>query len=427
MEKHTELLRILENEVKPSYGCSGPIGAAIAACEAANAVGGKIKSINALIDKDMCTKNSDVGIPPVGIKGMRNALLIGALCGKTGKGLDVLADTTNEEIGSRLQGAGDITVTVSPDWECEAIGVYTDVSVETDQGIGRAIVAKSHSNLVYLEANGNIIINKPHDRNTVLDESNDPVSKYLVSDLYEFSDSADITELEFLREAIEMNKQLSEYGLNDEHDNCVFGKSLLKQSGDDFVKKAKAITAAAAEARMNGGALPAMSCATSGNAGITASMPLYSIADSKGIGEEKLLRALALAYLVTISVKNKIGRHSAMCACVCGAAPGVAAGTAYLLGGDENVIHTAIQNTLVNIFGVLCDGARQACALKLSSAAATAIDGALMSLDGISAAADEGILGRNADESIAFLGDFARNGMKLTDLMLCRALYAKHF
>ena len=116
-----------------------------------------------------------------------------------------------------------------------------------------------------------------------------------------------------------------------------------------------------------------------------------------------------------------------MCACVCGAAPGVAAGTAFLLGGNAGAADKAVQNTLVNIFGVLCDGARRACALKLSSAAAMAVEAALMALDGTSVPEDEGIIGNNADESIDFLGDFARKGMAPTDLMLCKALYAKHF
>ena len=427
MKRRDELLTILKNEVKPSFGCSGPIEAALAACEAANAVGGDILKIKALIDKDMCTKNSDVGIPPTGIKGMRNALLIGALCGKPGKGLNVLSDADIDTVEACIQQSKDIEVDIQPDWECQTIGIYTDVIVETNKGVGRAIIAKSHSNLVYLEANGHIYFDKGHDRENVLDESEDPINNYGISELYDFAENVEISKLNFLKEAISLNCKLSEYGMSDKQLVCVFGKSLNKHSGGDFVRIAKARTAAASEARMCGESLPAMSCATSGNAGITASVALSSIAETKGLNEEDLLRALALAYLVTIKVKNRIGRHSAMCACVCGAAPGVAAGTALLLGGDAESVNRAIQNTLVNIFGVLCDGARKACELKLASAAATAMEAAILAIDGISTVPNEGILGNNADESIDFLGNFAKKGMNSVDMILCQALYEKHF
>ena len=137
MEKFNEILEILRKEVKPSFGCSGPIGAAIAACEAANAAGGSVREIHALIDKDMCTKNSDVGIPPTGIKGMRSALLVGAVCGKAGQGLNVLADADDAAVAGALEHADEIIVDVQPDWVCEKIGVYTDVTVISDCGKGR--------------------------------------------------------------------------------------------------------------------------------------------------------------------------------------------------------------------------------------------------------------------------------------------------
>lgn len=422
-----ELTEILAKEIKPAYGCSGPIGVAFAACEAYCVIGGDIKKIQALIDKDMCTKNSDVGIPPSGIRGIKNSLIVGALCGTQGKGLAVLEEATAASIEMALLKSDNIIIDIKPDWECDQIGVYIDVSIETDKGTGRAIVAKTHSNLVYLEANGKKYIDKGYDRYSILDEADDPIRKYMLSDIYNYVNSTPAAQICFLKEAVKMNMDLANYGINEENKECIFGKSVIKKAGDDYVKKAKAMTAAAAEARMNGEAMPAMSCATSGNAGICCTVPLYCIAHEKEIEEEILLRSLALAYLVTIKIKNCIGRHSAMCACVCGAAPGVSAGVAYMLGGDSITVEMAINNTIVNIFGVLCDGARRACALKLSSAAAMAIDAANMALDGITTASDEGVIAKNADESIKFLGEFARNGMKTTDLMMCRALFDKHF
>ena len=170
-----------------------------------------------------------------------------------------------------------------------------------------------------------------------------------------------------------------------------------------------------------------MSCATSGNAGIAVSLPLASLAQDYGLDEEALLRALACGYLVTISCKNKIGRHSAMCACSVGASLGVAAGTAVLFGGNAAEVERSIQNTIVNVFGILCDGAREACALKLSTAAECGMEGAFLALDGVSVLYDEGVCGSSADDSMEFMGKFARGGMGQADLELCKFLYHKHF
>ena len=222
-----------------------------------------------------------------------------------------------------------------------------------------------------------------------------------------------------------MNRKLSKAALEGKT-GTGFGISMLKRSEGNLIRTAKAITAAASEARMAGYDLPTMTCTTSGNMGITVSMAISSVAEYLKKTEEEMLRALAFAYLVTIYTKNNIGRHSAMCACVVAASEGVAAGAALLLGGGIKEAEMAVNNTIVNVFGVVCDGARQACALKLATAAGTAIEGAMLAMDGIATPADEGVRGKTAGDSIRFMGEFAKKGMMLTDKMLCQALYAKH-
>ena len=427
MNRNQMLLRILREEIKPSFGCSGPIGAAIAACEAADAAGGRVLAIQALIDKDMCAKNSDVGIPPSGVKGIPAALAVGALFGRAGAGLQVLQNVTGEETAQAAAFAKSGSVKVQPDWETPAIGVYVDVRVTTDRGQGRAIVAKSHSSLVYKEGCGHIFVDRGFSRESVLDESGDDIRQFSVRDFVEFSRDVSAEDLFFLKDAVKLNSELCAYGLSGNSKSSGFGRSILKRSREIPLKKAKARTCAAAEARMEGCALPAMSCATSGNAGIAVSLPLASLAQDYGMEDESLLRALACGYLVTISCKNKIGRHSAMCACSVGASLGVAAGTAILLGGDGAAVERAIQNTIVNVFGILCDGAREACALKLSTAAECGMEGALLALDGVSVPHNEGVCGESAESSMEFMGEFARGGMRQADLELCRFLFQKHF
>ena len=425
MESVQELLSILKHEVKHSLGCSGPVGVALAACEAYEAVGGRIKKIYALVDKDMCSKNSDVGIPPLGVKGLKNAAALGALCGRPGCGLEVLSDATQDDVALAVSLADSGCVEVTPDWDI--IGVYTDVRVVTDKGEGRAVVARTHSNVVYKEANGRAIFGDGFSREKILDESKDTISRYSLSDIVNFSLEADSGDLEFLKEAIRLNRRLCDYGLSEKSKSPGFGRSMLKRMADIPLKKAKAMTCAASEARMEGTGLEAMSCATSGNAGIAVCMPLLSLAEDYEKSEQDLLRALACGYLVTISCKNKIGRHSAMCACAVAASLGVAAGTAMLFGGGLKEVEMAVNNTIVNVFGILCDGARTACALKLSTAAECAMDGAFMALDGVEVNKNEGVCAETADRSMEFMGKFARTGMAESDLMLCRALYEKHF
>lgn len=427
MDRNARLLCILREEIQPSFGCSGPIGAAVAACEAADAAGGRVQRIRALIDKDMCAKNSAVGIPPTGIRGIPAALAMGALFGIPGAGLQVLEHLTREEAAQAEAFAGSGAVEVLPDWKTKAIGVYIDVQVATDRGTGRAVVARSHSNVVYKAANSAVLLEKPFSREEVLDESQEPIRQFSIGDFVEFSREVPLLQLAFLDEAVRLNGALCAYGLSERSGGPGFGRSIRKRSGGIPLKKAKAMTSAAAEARMAGGALAAMSCATSGNAGIAVSLPLISLAEDYGLGRETLLRALACGYLVTISGKNQIGRHSAMCACSVCASLGVAAGTVLLFGGDSAQAEMAVHNTLVNVFGILCDGAREACALKLSTAAECGMEGALLALDGTEVPRNEGVCGASAGESLAFLGQFARSGMGQTDLALCRFLFHKHF
>lgn len=427
MDRNEILLQILREEIRPSFGCSGPIGVALAACEAADGVGGTVQSIHALIDKDMCAKNSDVGIPPSGVKGLRAALALGALYGKAGTGLQVLNDVTPEQVATARAFASSGQVEVVPDWETRTIGVYAEVVVRTDRGEGCAIVAKTHSNLVYKKINGKVVLDKGFSRESVLDESKDAIRAFSVSDLVAFSKEINGRDLAFLQEAIELNNALCRQGLSQESQSSGFGRSLMRRYANIPIKKAKAMTCAAAESRMNGCALAAMSCATSGNAGIAVSLPLISLAQDYGIEQEMLLRALACGYLVTISCKNKIGRHSAMCACAVGASLGVAAGTTVLFGGTPAEVDKAINSTMVNVFGILCDGAREACALKLATAAECGMDSAFMALDGVNVRLNEGVCGGSADDSMSFMGQFARDGMIHTDLTLCRALYGKKF
>lgn len=420
-----ELLSILHKEVTPALGCTGPTALAYVAAEAAEAVGGTPKSVKIMVDRHMGTKNCDVGIPNSVYVGNEIAAALGAIAGDASAKLNVLHKVTPDDEAVAKQFVLDGHVQVVPDLETEVLGLFMDCTVETDKGIGRAVVVKTHTNLVHKEANGVVTVDIPYDRIASMNETHDAMASYVLADFYAFATERPLEDLLFLREAVEMNKKLASTIFTGEAKGAGFAKSMMSRSEGNRIRKAKALVAAGAEARMAGLSLPAMSCATSGNVGLTASLPLISLAEDLESSEEALLRALAMSFLVTICVKNRIGRVSSMCACVTAASEGIAAGTVMLLGGDLAQIDNAITTTIVNVFGVVCDGARLACAMKLASAAGIAMECAEIAMDGYKTPANEGVVGENADDSLNFMGSFAQNGMKGSDLALCKALYAK--
>lgn len=424
-EKQKELYAILKKEVSPALGCTGPTAVSYVAAEAATAVGGKPLKVEIKVDRHIGTKNSDVGIPGTSAVGLKVAAALGALAGDANAGLNVLHKVTSRDEKEALEFSRSGNVTVVPDLETDILGLYMDCVVTTDKGVGRAIVIKTHNNLVYREANGVKQVDIPFDRIASMNETKDVMAHYQIADFYELATQLPIKDLEFIKEASTLNKALADAYFTGKAKGAGFGISMIKRAGGDIIKKAQAITAAGAEARMIGYPLPAMSCATSGNVGITASLPLISMAEDLNCSEEQLIRALAMSFLMTICVKNRIGRVSSMCACVTAASQGVSAGAALLLGGDLACVNRAINNTIVNIFGVVCDGARLACALKLASAAGIALECAMMAIDGVETPLNEGVIGNNADTSLNFMGKFAQEGMAGSDLALCKALYEK--
>lgn len=424
-EKSQKILDLLRNEVQPALGCTGPVVFAYVAAEARDAVGGTPKKITIRADKDKSSKEDDVQTPGTLVPGVRMAAALGAFAGDPKAKMKVLHTVTPELERKAFELCQSGNVLLYPDWDIPIIGIYIEVTVETENGVGRAVVVKNHTNLVHKSANGRAVIDIPFDRiQSIAEEESDFVSSCSISDFYEFVENVPVGQISFLKEAIQMNETLAASALEGKI-GPTFADSILKRSQGSAKARAVALTSAGAEARMAGVSLPAMACATSGNVGITASLPVISLARDEKKSEEELLRALALSFLLTILGKNKIGRQSAMCACMVTASVAVAGAAAYLLGGALKEIEMAIQNTIINVFGVVCDGPRRACALKLASGVGIALEGAHLALDGIVTNPGEGVAGETADESIRLMGRHARSGMLESDLSLCRLLFDK--
>lgn len=415
-----ELFDIMRNELKPALGCTGPIGICFCAAQAYDAIGGTIRDILVDIDWGFGSKVDDVAFPGTQMLGLEMAIALGALGGDASAGLEVLhAVTPDVEMKARKVAE---LVRIQPCWDRKELGLYVRITITTDKGTGVAVIQNRSDGLTLKMRNDEIL--EQHEPDASAQSMTDVILKYKIRDFYEFAETAPLEKFDFIRTAIEYNTSLAEATFREKL-GAGIGCRLKNDADGNRVTKAKAYAAAGCEARMSGINLPAMSCANKGNVGLAASLPIISLAQDEGIGTEQLMRALILSYLVAISIIRRIGKSPSMCSCEVAAALGTAAGAVLLHGGTELQVEQAIQNTIPSVFGVVCDGAKLACALRISSGTGIALEAADMALHDVHLANNQGVLDKTADDSINLLGHTALFSMVDSDRDLCRQLFAK--
>ncbi len=363
---------------------------------------------------------------------------MGAVAGDPGRFMQVLQgiDRAQVEQAAELVHSGRVQV----DIDHEQPGLFIQAQVATGQDTARAVIQGAHDRIVSLGRNDREIADSPLLAQTSESESGTGhhdvrhleawLQDQSLSALLELLEQADAADLTSLRRGIDMNRRLAEFGL--EHGSGLgVGKTLAGLAQDHILHKdmllaAKIWTAAAADARMAGADLPAMSSAGSGNNGLTAILPIWAAGQFLDCPQETLLRAIGLSHLMTASIKTHTGRLPAVCSCSLAAGAGSAAGLAYALGGDEQCITRAINNVIEDLGGVLCDGAKTGCALKLATAAGAAVQAALLAEQGVGATPVEGILGQTPNQSIAHLGRLCREGMTQTGATILDIMLSKH-
>ncbi len=415
-----DLLTILKSEVKPALGCTGPISVALATTAAKDVIGGVPERIELIVDKDTYKNSISVATPNTPYYGIVEPACIAVMFGVSAYGLEVLKDVPGDVDWASIEefALKNCQVTIRKD---KGMGVYIDARVFTDKGIGHALVAQKHDKIVLLEANG--VVQYEDDTYSDADtgfEARYPIRGYRVKDLVMFAQTVPAEELSFLKEALDYNSALTQAGF-EKRMGSGFGCGLQTLGSGSYIYKAKAMAAAASDARMAGEPLPAMSCASSGNVGITASVPLICVAEEFGASEEQLLRATTLSYLLTIYGKSLIGRLSPMCACAMVASIGISAAACYLMGGSFEQICNAIGNVVGSTGGVLCDGAKFGCALKLAFGVGSAIESAELAMHDVCIPANTGIVGSDADDTLALLGKIASQGMLDAGVIMCDA------
>lgn len=418
--KHRELYEILREEIKPALGCTGPIAVCYCAAEAYDAIGGEILSIDAILDWCMSAKIDDVAFPGSQMLGTEMAVALGAVCGDPAAGLEVLHTVTPEgELKARKVAE---LVTIKPQWDLQDLGFYCDITVHTDKGTGRAVVSQRSDGLILKEKNGEILVEREPDVSAQSGKL--PILKYKVRDFYDMVTSLDSQELEFLKDAAAYNTRLANATLENRL-GAGIGYELYHSGHQNYITRAKAYAAAGCEARMSGVNHPAMTCGNKGNVGIAASMPLVSLAKDVNADEESLLRGIAMSYLVAISIIHRIGKSPSMCSCEVAAALGISAGATLMRNGTYEQVAAAMQNTIPNVFGVVCDGAKLACALRISSGTGIALECSDLALKGVRLANNQGVLGATVDDSIEIIGKTALYAMVGSDRELSRSLFEK--
>jgi len=412
-----ELLRVLRDEMKPAVGCTEPVAVALASSKAYQAVGGELEGISITTDSALFKTSRTCVVPGTSGTGYALTAVLGILVGEPSLELEVLKRVEEKSIVKAKSWLKKGIVEVA--MKEGEVGIYVEAVVRTSKGVGRAVIRGTHTNIVLVEANGKVVYKKKEESK---EEKNFDIASLRVTDLIRFVEGIPFEDIRFVLDAVKMNKELAQEGLNGRFGMGV-GANMLsllgeKKIADDPITSAQILVASATDARFGGAKKPAMSIAGSGSHGITATLPVAVMAERMGIGEEKLARAIALSLLLTIYIKAYSGRLSAFCGCAVTAAVGASTGIVYLLGGDDEQVGYAIKNMAADVTGIICDGGNFSCALKTSTGAGAAIRTALLALKGVVIPDDIGIVGRGVEETIKNMGRISSPGMVETDRVI---------
>ena len=457
----SEILALLHREVVPAIGCTEPMCVALCVARATEQLGAEPDAISVSVSKNIYKNAMGVGIPCTGMNGLPIAVALGATIGKSAYGLEVLRDTTPEAVAYANSYMQRVPPQITIAHDAPDI-LYVHATVSRNGKTASATIQGSHTCFVDDSPSAAGNLSGEAGLSSVSDSGLSSVSESglsaeggLISSLhevYDFALNVPLREVEFLMEGAKMNMSAAEKSFMGDYGHGL-GRLLHTVSnqhltgvptslrggvdansphtqmsnifGDTLFTKILCYTCGACDARMSGAMVPVMSNSGSGNQGISCSIPVYLYALEHNMNEEQTLRALTLSNLTVIYIKQSLGRLSALCGCVV-AATGSAAGLTYLMGGQFDEVTFAIKNMIANISGMICDGAKPACALKVTSGVATAVLSASMAMHHSFAEATEGIVEDDIDRTIHNLTRIGRDGMCKTDDLIIDIMTKKN-
>lgn len=414
------MIDLLKTEVKPAMGCTEPIAIALAGAAAREA--GEhthIDKIELIVSPNLYKNGLAVGIPQTKEVGLDVAVAIGAFGGCADNGLEVLKSVNQEAVTRALSlvRSGNVSIEIKSTDE----KIYIEVNLYSPAGKTTAIIRQKHDDIYFIKHNDEIKFQREVVENDASAETN-PFFDLTIREIVETAETMTLEDVGFLLEGLEMNAAVCKAGLETKLGLGV-GYSIKENItkgflAEDLPTKAMYMTAAASDARMSGITMPVMSSNGSGNNGLTAIIPLIAYRETQDVSDEKMVQALAISHLINCYIKHFIGRLSAICSCGVSAATGASCAIAWLMGSNIEEIEGTIQNMIGNISGMICDGAKNGCAMKLATAASTGVHAALMARSACIISPRDGIVGRTVEESIRNLGIVGEQGMRVTDLVI---------
>ena len=427
MITETERKRIIDlihQEVVQAIGCTEPIAVALCVAKATETLGTKPEKINVLLSANILKNAMGVGIPGTGMIGLPIAIALGALIGKSEYQLEVLKDSTPDvvEEGKRFIEEKRIHISLKENIEEK---LYIEVCCEAGDDKATAVIAGGHTTFIYIERNGEVLFQKQH---TASCEKEEECLELTLRKVYDFALNTPLDEISFILETARLNKAAAERSFEGNYGHGL-GKMLRgtyehKVMGDSVFSHILSYTSGACDARMAGAMIPVMSNSGSGNQGISATLPVLVFAEENDKSEEELIRALMLSHLTVIYIKQSLGRLSALCGCVV-AATGSSCGITWLMGGTYDQVAYAVQNMIANLTGMICDGAKPSCALKVTTGVSTAVLSAIMAMENRCVTSVEGIIDEDVDQSIRNLTKIGSKGMNETDKLVLEIMTGK--
>jgi len=413
-------LELLRQYTFLTLGCTDPVAIGLAVAHACQGAEGTVRKIRVRLDRNIYKDAVSVGIPGTPCSGVDLAAALAFVCGKPEAGLELFRDLEPGDLEKAKAFLEDHEVRFELDEDAE--GIRITAAVETDRGVYEARIEGAHDRLVEKKADGKTVFRLGAACDETTEAAGADLQKFrglTVPEIIQAVSALDASDLRFLLAGVSQNLEAARFGLA-EPPGLRLGKHLqsLVDRGilaDSPVNRVRILAAAAADARMGGAKVPVFGCFGSGNHGITFFITVGETGRHLGKSDEEIAKALALGLLVIGVIKTRTGILTPHCGCAVAAGTGAAAALAWLLGGDAEQVESAVQLMTANLTGMLCDGAKYGCALKIATSAGIAIETAHLALAGATVPRGNGIVGGSFQETMDNLETVTERGMKDVD------------
>lgn len=413
MNRQDAIKKLMQQNIVVAVGCTEPVAVALCVAKAKEVLNEEVLDVQLLLSKNIIKNAMGVGIPGTGMIGLPIAVAISVVCGKSENKLEVLQEGKTYVEEAKVWLSSHKIDIEAKDTDKK---LYIECICKGKNNTSKVIIADNHTNFIYIQSNDEVILNKQCSETDDCEEKDDILKTLSAKEVYDYALNEPIENLSWIYDTVTLNKKCSEVGLEGNY-GLQIGKTLYNDWDKSIRKEIIGRTCAASDARMDGVTLPIYSNSGSGNQGITCTLPVYYYGVKVNASQEKITRALILSHLMSIYIKSKIGRLSALCGAV-NASMGVASGMIYLANGTFQQITFAIKNMINTITGMVCDGAKPSCALKIATTLNSAFDSVTLAMKNIVVDETDGISEHDIDKSITSMGKIGRYAMDATDDMI---------